>query len=80
MAEVAVSRQMFAEILALIAPVVGATSAGMRGRGEQMWMAIKEEAGLGASKAARFAVLGLSTAVFDRHLPAQARFAIAQAG
>jgi hypothetical protein len=36
MAEVVVLRQMFADILSLIAPFAGTTSAGMRGHEEQM--------------------------------------------
>jgi len=55
MAEVAVSRQMFADILSLIARAAGTACAGMTSA-SQVYPAMKGEVCLGRSKAARFSV------------------------
>jgi hypothetical protein len=79
MAKVAVSRQMFAEILSLIARL-RAPSAPARGRGRANPRAARGEACRDAGKTVRIGVAVPSTAGFDRLLLAARQFAVARAG
>jgi hypothetical protein len=80
MAEVAVPRQMFAEILSQIVQLRALPApAGAAGR-SRMRQAATAEVCVGAGKTARFSVPLPSTANFDRLLPVPGRFAVAQVG
>jgi hypothetical protein len=75
MAEIAMPRQMFVDILSLIARLRAPTCASMREEGDQMRQAMTAKVCLDLAKSGRFTVPVLSTAC-----PHCARFVLARTG